>query len=85
MGEAGEEICGRNSHSSGVVRDPTSGDAYLVVFGGASPEHGPLGDTYAAKLPRVKDIGGVWVCLSVCCSLSKWVAAFNTYWGRLQI
>lgn len=33
------------------------GNHILVIFGGASPEHGPLGDTIYAKLPPVEDIG----------------------------
>ena len=66
VGEAGEEVPARNSHTSGVLRDPASGDHFLIVFGGASPEHGPLGDTYAAKLPRVEDIvGNEWVGVCV--------------------
>ena len=33
---------------------PTS---YLVIYGGASPEEGPLGDTVYAALPPPDDIG----------------------------
>ena len=56
VGEAGEEISGRNSHSLSVVTTPCSSggdgmDSYLVLYGGASPELGPLGDTYFALLP----------------------------------
>ena len=32
---------------------------YLVVFGGASPESGPMGDTFYAELPDESDIGDV--------------------------
>ena len=32
---------------------------YLVVFGGASPESGPMGDTFYAQLPDESDIGEV--------------------------
>lgn len=65
VGEAGEEIPVRNSHTSGIVREPNSGDNYLVVFGGASPEHGPLGDTYAAKLPKLEEIGGRYLIVPI--------------------
>jgi hypothetical protein len=82
VGEAGETISARNSHSLHVISIPTavtttssisssdsssssgSGgekegqekggvgvDSYLVLFGGSSPELGPLGDTYYAPLP----------------------------------
>lgn len=56
VGEAGEEIAPRNSHSLSVlsVPSPSGGeahDSYLVLFGGGSPEMGPLGDTYWALLP----------------------------------
>jgi hypothetical protein len=59
IGESGAEICGRNSHLSGIIVDgDVNGvhDAYLVIHGGASPEHGTLSDTYIAKLPRPADI-----------------------------
>jgi hypothetical protein len=45
----------RNSHSLGIVA--VDGANYLIIYGGASPEHGPLGDTLYAKLPAVSDIG----------------------------
>lgn len=74
VGEAGETITARNSHSLHVITVPnrnnntdtntnSTGDAakescsgagstsYLVVFGGSSPELGPLGDTFYAELP----------------------------------
>ena len=57
VGEAGETINARNSHSLHVISVPSlsSADAnvvdYLVLFGGSSPERGPLGDTYYAELP----------------------------------
>lgn len=54
----------------GVVTDSSTGDDYLVVFGGASPEHGPLGDTYAAKLPKPDEIGGVF-CLNLSFDVSS--------------
>lgn len=50
-GESGEVVTARNSHSLGVVKG-SDGSNYLVVFGGASPELGPLGDLYYASLPQ---------------------------------
>ena len=29
----------------------------LVIYGGASPEEGPMGDTVYAELPSIHDIG----------------------------
>lgn len=57
VGEAGDEIEARNSHSLGIVRAVEEGEDsgpmdYLVVFGGASVEKGPLGDTFYAQLPK---------------------------------
>jgi hypothetical protein len=54
VGESGEEISARNSHSLGIVA--SNGVSYLVVFGGASPELGPLGETFYASLPPPEDI-----------------------------
>jgi hypothetical protein len=55
VGESGEEVVARNSHSLGIVR---VGDVdYLALYGGASPEHGPLGDTLLAALPVPDAIG----------------------------
>lgn len=56
VGEAGEEVVARNSHSLGIVSSSAlesgcEAQRYLVVYGGASPELGPLGDTYYAELP----------------------------------
>lgn len=61
VGEAGDTITARNSHSLHVVVAPDHATAekgdeekstsYLVLFGGSSPELGPLGDTYYAELP----------------------------------
>ena len=61
VGEAGMELKSRNSHSLGivnVVETESTGDSpsssvnnYLVVYGGASPEEGPMGDTVYALLP----------------------------------
>lgn len=41
----------RNSHSFGIVSDALRSKSYLVIYGGASPEHGPLGDTLYAEIP----------------------------------
>lgn len=54
VGEAGVEITARNSHSMSVITNPSSNDSWLVIYGGASPELGPLGDTYAALLPNLE-------------------------------
>jgi hypothetical protein len=48
-------VSARNSHTLGVIDIAYSQsggvDSFLVLFGGASPELGPLGDTYYAALP----------------------------------
>lgn len=31
----------------------------LVIFGGASPEEGPMGDTVYAELPSIEEIGNL--------------------------
>ena len=61
VGESGMELKSRNSHSLGIVNvvetqstddSPSSSvNSYLVVYGGASPEEGPMGDTVYALLP----------------------------------
>ena len=54
VGEAGAEIPARNSHSLAIVQGEGEGgrsSRYIVVFGGASPELGVLGETYYAVLP----------------------------------
>lgn len=50
VGEAGEEIPARNSHILCAIN--INDLPYLVLFGGASPELGPLGDTFYAPLPQ---------------------------------
>jgi hypothetical protein len=50
VGESGEEIPARNSHILCVLH--VNAIPYLVLFGGASPELGPLGDTFYAVLPQ---------------------------------
>jgi hypothetical protein len=54
VGEAGVEITARNSHSMSVITSPSSDDSWLVIYGGASPELGPLGETFAALLPSME-------------------------------
>ncbi|RYG95033.1 hypothetical protein EON65_56580, partial [archaeon] len=57
VGEKGIEIPARNAHSKCVLRNRNnSEDGAMVIFGGASPEHGPLGDAYYALLPPVESI-----------------------------
>lgn len=57
VGEAGEEITVRNSHSLAIIY-PTNDvhKRFLVVYGGASPEHGVVSDTYYASIPEPADI-----------------------------
>ena len=55
VGETGREVLARNSHSLAIVKGETKN--YLVMFGGASPEHGTFRDTYIAELPDVESIG----------------------------
>ena len=58
MGESGVEVIARNSHSLGVISDHAHpAKHFLVVYGGASPEHGPLQDTVYAELPEADAIG----------------------------
>jgi hypothetical protein len=56
VGEAGAEIPARNSHSLAIVRN-NEGINHIVIFGGASPELGTLGETYHAILPDAATIG----------------------------
>lgn len=64
MGEAGAEIPARASHTLNILQLPVLNEgaegeksrAYLVVYGGASPEAGPLDDCYYAVLPEVSAI-----------------------------
>ena len=62
VGEAGAEITARNSHSLAIVSAAGAGAGaeqvnYIVIFGGASPELGTLGETYYAQLPGAATIG----------------------------
>eukprot|EP01038_Epipyxis_sp_PR26KG_P013494 gene13494-18105_t len=73
VGEAGYEIIARNSHSLAVISSPKNElnlnpNNYLVIYGGASPEHGPMGDTYYALLPELlsldlENIFVTWISL----------------------
>lgn len=58
MGETGVEIKARNSHSLSILSIVNNGitSSYIVIFGGASSEVGPLGDTIYAKLPAVESV-----------------------------
>ena len=57
VGESGVEVKARNSHSLSIIQAGTS--SYLVLYGGASPEHGPLSDTLYALLPDPSSIGTI--------------------------
>jgi len=77
IGESGEEVPPRNSHTLSIVTSPMPGDShqpvtdldrtddiqtYLVVYGGASPEAGPMSDVYYAELSSdFKDKSEVFV------------------------
>jgi hypothetical protein len=51
VSESGDQIRPRNSHSLAVLQH---GDcAYLVLFGGAEPDDGPLNDMYISPLPAI--------------------------------
>jgi hypothetical protein len=67
VGEAGEEIPARNSHILCLLH--VDSIPFLVLFGGASPELGPLGDTYYANLPQ-DGLQGLCLSLSLDLSLS---------------
>ena len=65
VGESGSEIEARNSHSLGILTSKGQSSSnsatiescnYLVVFGGASVELGPLGDTFYARIPNDEEI-----------------------------
>ena len=49
-GESGVEVMARSSHSLSIVQG-ANGRHCLVVFGGANPNEGPLGDVQYAMLP----------------------------------
>lgn len=57
VGETGVEVKGRNSHSLSVIKSLTSTSTFLVLYGGASGEYGPLSETFYAALPLEDDIG----------------------------
>ena len=56
VGESGVEIPARNSHSLGIIYGE-EGRNHIVIYGGASPDLGPLGETYFAALPDMDVIG----------------------------
>jgi hypothetical protein len=56
VGESGVEIPARNSHSLGILYG-ADGRNHIVIYGGASPDLGPLGETYFAALPEMDVIG----------------------------
>eukprot|EP01035_Chromulina_nebulosa_P017084 gene17084-22597_t len=68
VGEAGIEIKARNSHTISIFEaldDSASNINYLIIYGGASSEHGPLDDFAYALLPDknnldLKDIFVTW-------------------------
>ena len=64
VGESGEEVIARNSHSLGIVS--VGSNSYLALYGGASPEHGPLGDTMYALLPASEAIGMDTLPCAIC-------------------
>jgi hypothetical protein len=41
----------------GILEVENPSHSLLVLFGGASPEHGPLADTFIAELPPIDTIG----------------------------
>ena len=51
VGETGAEISPRTSHSCAILTLRSA--SYLVIFGGANPEEGPLNDSYYALLPEI--------------------------------
>ena len=46
------EVLARNSHAMTILDCPNSTGKLLVIYGGASPERGTLGDTVYALLPE---------------------------------
>ena len=54
VGEKGEEIHERNSHSLDIL-DYGSDGKYLFLYGGASPEKGVFKDAFYARLPENDD------------------------------
>ncbi len=57
MGESGVEVLARNSHSMCILKcDDVN---FLVIYGGASPELGPLDDVIYAELPDHNTIGAL--------------------------
>ena len=52
VGESGVEVLARNSHAMAILDSPDSTGKLLIIYGGASPERGTLGDTIYAVLPE---------------------------------
>jgi hypothetical protein len=52
VGESGVEVLARNSHAMTILDSPDNTGKLLVIYGGASPERGTLGDTVYAVLPE---------------------------------
>lgn len=88
VGEAGEEVIARNSHSLGVVLG-ADGHTYLVIYGGASPSEGPLGDTYYANLSDLRSGMFVnWIRMEVPVEVSPGQREMHStccYHGRMYI
>jgi hypothetical protein len=63
VGEAGVEIPPRNSHSMAILTNPVDQESYVVIYGGASPDLGPLGDTYYALLPSSPSLIGQFLTI----------------------
>tara|TARA_A100001015_G_C14992278_1_gene714525 strand:+ start:522 stop:1379 length:858 start_codon:yes stop_codon:yes gene_type:complete len=55
VGEKGEEIHERNSHSLDILDYGESDGKYLFLYGGASPERGVFKDAFYARLPDTDD------------------------------
>lgn len=71
VGESGEEIPARNSHSLEIVETELK-QKILILYGGASPEHGVLGETFFATLPDPDSIGEQQ-CMAIVCTLDMLV------------
>ena len=52
VGEKGAVIKERNSQIMNIIDGGEDIGTYLVIYGGASPESGPLGETFYSKIPR---------------------------------
>jgi hypothetical protein len=43
----------------------TNKNNYLVLYGGASPEEGVLGDSYYAILPNIDEVGKLYIIIII--------------------